>query len=168
MSTLQIPLVTATATLAAAVLAASVTLWNERRKRLLEARQTAYAKATSTLQLIRQHVVIDQMFAVQIDALRGRLRQTGDPAELRDVVRDTVESLERRRDRLLDHVLRPLLEAEAAVQVFGSARVNRAMEEASALVVDILGPEPGAFDAVRFDAAVRSLREAVRGELRIR
>ncbi|MCL7456359.1 hypothetical protein ABT235_23025 [Micromonospora echinofusca] len=168
MSALQVPLVTATATLAAALLAASVTVWNERRKRLLEAKQAAYAKATSTLQLIRQHAVIDQLFADQVDALVGRLLQNGDPAELRDVVRSTVESLERRRDRLLDHVLRPLLEAEAGVQVFGSARVIRAMEEASTLVADMLGPEPGAFDAVRFDAAVRVLREAVRKELRIR
>ncbi|SCL31062.1 hypothetical protein [Micromonospora inyonensis] len=163
-----VPVITASATLLAAVLAGSVTIWNERRKRLLDARQAAYVRATSTLQLVRRHMLIEDMFAAQTDALRERLHRGANGNESRDLIQHTLETIERRRDRLLEHVLRPLLDAEAAVQVFGSAAVQQAMRDASGLVAKMLGPDPRRFDDERFEAAVRALREAIRRELRIR
>ncbi|MGC5661718.1 hypothetical protein ACN261_15135 [Micromonospora sp. WMMD723] len=162
-----VPVIAPSATLLAAVLAGSVTIWNERRKRLLDARQAAYVKATSTLQLVRQHMLIESMFAAQTDALRERLHRGASGNESRDLIQHTLDAIECRRDRLLEHVLRPLLDAEAAVQIFGSAAVQQAMRAASGLVAQMLGPDSRSFDNERFDAAVRTLQETIRQELRI-
>jgi hypothetical protein len=158
---------------------AALNAYFARRRQLSDATRSACTRAIAMLNLVRHYLGIDRAYDERIAEIREHLWASVDSVggvpdmadaedRVRAVAADRIEDMKERRDRILDHVFRPLLEVQAEFRVIGNAGLDEALRDVTDIIEESLRRDDTPLDDARFDAALFKLRTRIQKELGIR
>lgn len=154
-----------------------------RRRQLFEAKRAAYTKAVASLNLARYYLRIDREYDERIAEVREHGEKSSNDVtaasdstghsdaiveRVGDLIADRVDEMKEHRDRILDHVFRPLLEIQSEVRIFGSIGIDKALRQVSVIIEEAVTADGTPLDDEKFDAALLNLRKQIHRELGIR